>query len=92
MRKVTVALAITTVRQGNVFTSVCHTSLGRHPPGRHPLDRHPPRQTPTPPRSTSPQIATASYWNAFLFDHSFSLFLVSCNLQLKWTDTPLYTV
>ena len=48
----------TKLRQGNVFTPVCHsvhipradtpqadTSLGRHPPGRHPPGRHPPGQT-----------------------------------------------
>ena len=44
------------LRQGNVFTPVCHsvhrgegvsaTFLGRHYRGRHPLDRHPPGQTP----------------------------------------------
>ena len=63
----------TKLRQGNVFTPVCHsvhrgvsaTPLGRHipgqtPPGRHPMGRHPPGRHPQAdtPRQTSPLADT----------------------------------
>ena len=48
----------TKLRQGNVFTPVCHSVYRGGclpppvltPPGRHPLGRHPPGQTPSPGR------------------------------------------
>ena len=72
----------TKLRQGNVFTPVCHSVHGGvcHPPGRHPhLGRHSPGQTP--PRADTPCAVHAgirptsgryaSYWNAILLENIF---------------------
>ena len=65
------------MRQGNVFTSVCHFvhrgMSGRTPPGRHP------RADTLPPADGYCSGRYASYWNAFLF----LLSLLSANVVHK---------